>query len=74
MIYGLNWECFKSSDYELQNYEDNDNLCDVSALHKNHTFSVVDIMFYNDETILFNEDENREVLDCEHHLDGSCRI
>ena len=67
LIGGLHWECFKSPDYELQNFEDNDSLYDLSALHKNDTFSVVDIIVYNGETILSNE------LHCQHQHDDDER-
>ena len=64
---GLHCERFNSSHYELQNFEDNDSLYDLSALQKNDTFSVVDIIVYNGETILSNE------LHCQHQHDDEKR-
>ena len=67
MIDDVNWECFTSPNFDLQNFKDKDKFFDLSALHESDTFSVVDIMVYNGETILSNE------VHCEHQHDDDER-
>ena len=55
LIDSLKWNYFTSPHYDLQNFEDKDNAFDLSELHENETFSVVDIMFYHGETIYNTE-------------------
>ena len=55
LIDRLNWNSFSSPHYDVQNFEHKDNAFDLSELHENDTFSVVDIMFYNGETIYNTE-------------------
>ena len=46
LIADVNWECFSSPNFDLQNFKDKDNFFVLSELYENNTFSVVDIMFY----------------------------
>ena len=73
LIDRLNWKSFTSPHYDLQNFEDKDNAFDLSELHENDTFSVVDIMFYNGETIYNGESMLSKGVHREHQHDDDER-
>ena len=69
----VNWECFTSPNFDLQNFKDKDKFFDLSALHESDTFSVVDIMFYNGETIYNSESMLSKGVHREHQHDDDER-
>ena len=73
LIDDVNWECFTSPNFDLQNFKDKDKFFDLSALHESDTFSVVDIMFYNGETIYNGESMLSKGVHREHQHDDDER-
>ena len=73
MIDDVNWECFTSPNFDLQNFKDKDKFFDLSELYGNDTFSVVDIMFYNGKSICNGESMSSKGVHCEHQDDDDER-